>query len=347
MRRVAIAFAVLVVVLGTLLAVRLRMQRRSLHAPSGGSAQIEATQVDVASRLGARIERIHVNKGDAVKKDDPIVTLDCADARAAVSELEARLRAALAQARAAELSSGAARGNRQVAASSKAAALAQAAALAAQRDATLRQSQRLEALASDVALSSRDQTRSSAESLEQQVRAMQAQAAASGDQVFAAGATWRASTVQAEAARETAQAVAASLQRARLLADECEVRAPRDGWIAELPHEAGELVAPGAVLARLIDLREVRATFYLPNAELAVVKTGAPVEAVADAYPGQHFAGRVRNVAFEAEFTPRNIQTRSDRDRLVYPIEVVLANQDGRLRVGMPVEIALPGTERP
>lgn len=347
MKRVAVVFTLLVVALGALFGVRLRMQQRSMHAPAGGSAQIEGTEVDLASRLGARVEEIHVHKGDAVKKGDRLVTLDCADARAAVSELAARLRAAEAQARAAELSSGAARGNRQVAASAKAAVLAQAAALAAQRDATLRQSQRLEALASDVALSNRDQTRSSAVSLEQQVRAMQAQAAASSDQVYAAGATWRASTVQAEAARDNAQAVAASLQRARLLADECELRAPRDGWVAELPHEVGELVAPGSVLARLIDLREVRATFYLPNAELAVVKTGAPVSAVADAYPGEHFSGRVRSVAFEAEFTPRNVQTRSDRDRLVYPIEVVLANKDGKLRAGMPVQIALLGTERP
>jgi len=55
----------------------------------------------------------------------------------------------------------------------------------------------------------------------------------------------------------------------------------------------------------------------------------------------------VSNVAFKAEFTPRNIQTRSDRDRLVYPIEVVLANRDDKLRAGMPVDITLVGTGRP
>jgi len=347
MKRVAVVFVVLVIGLGVLLGVRLHMQARSLHAASGGSAEIEGTQIDVSSRVGARIERLFVHKGDAVKKHDLLVALDCADAQAAVTELEARLRAAQAQARAAELSTGAARGSRQVAASAKAAALAQAEALAAQRDAALRQSKRLDNLANDVALSNRDQTRSSAQSLEQQVRAMQAQAAANQEQMQSAGATWRASSAQAEAAQESALAVAANLERARLLAGECEVRAPRDAWVAELPHEAGELLAPGAVVARLIDLSEVRATFYLPNDELSVVKTGAQVEAVADAYPGQRFSGHVRNVAFKAEFTPRSIQTRSDRDRLVYPIEVVLANQDGKLRAGMPVDISIVGTERP
>jgi HlyD family secretion protein len=346
-KRVVVVFIVLVLGLGTLLRVKLRMQGRTLRAAAGGSGEIEGTQIDVASRVGARIERIHVHKGDAVKKNDLLVTLDCADTQAGVSELEARLRSAEAQARAAELSTGVARDNRRVAASAKVAAEAQAAALAAQRDETLRQAKRLEALANDVALSNRDQTRSSAEALEQQVRAMQAQAAANQDQMVSAGATWQASTAQAQAAHEFAQAVAASLQRARLLAAECAIRAPRDAWVSELPHEEGELPAPGAVVVRLLDLSEVRATFYLPNAELDTAKPGAPVEAVADAYPGQRFTGHVRNVAFKAEFTPRNIQTRSDRDRLVYPIEVVLANRDGKLRAGMPLDIALVGTERP
>ena len=347
MKRVAIIFTLLVAVLGTLLGVRLHKQGQALRGPAGGSGEIEGTQIDLGSRVGARIERIHVKKGDSVKKNDLLVTFDCADSRAAVAELEARLRSAEAQARAAELSTGAARGNRQVAASAKAAAEAQAAALAMQRDAALRQSKRLEMLANDVALSNRDQTKSSAEALEQQVKAMQAQAAANQDQMQSAGATWRASSAQALAAQESAQAVAANLQRARLLAAECELRAPRDAWVSEVPHEEGELLPPGAVVIRLLDLREVRATFYLANAELGAVKTGAAVAAVADAYPGERFSGRVSNVAFKAEFTPRNIQTRSDRDRLVYPVEVVLANRDDKLRAGMPVDIILVGTERP
>jgi HlyD family secretion protein len=347
MKRVAIAFTLLVVALATLLAIRLRVQGRAAHAASGGSAEIEGTAVDLASRIGARIERIHVHKGDAVKKNDLLVTFDCADTKAAFREIEARLRSSEAQARAAGLSIGAARGGQQVAASAQAAAEAQAASLTAQRDAALRQAKRLDSLESDVALSSRDQTRSSAQALEQQVRAMLAQAAANREQKASAGANWRASSAQAEAAQASAQAVAASLERARLLAQECELRAPRDARVAEIPHEEGELLAPGAVAIRLLDLAEVRATFYLPNAELAAVKTGAAVEAIADAYPGQRFSGRVSNVALLAEFTPRNIQTRSDRDRLVYPVEVVMSNHDGRLRAGMPVDIAVLGTERP
>jgi HlyD family secretion protein len=90
-----------------------------------------------------------------------------------------------------------------------------------------------------------------------------------------------------------------------------------------------------------VDLSEVTATFYLPNAEIGAVKPGARAAVVADAYPGEEFEGAVRTVALEAEFTPRNIQTRTDRDRLVYPIEVVVRNRDGKLRAGMPVQVTL------
>jgi HlyD family secretion protein len=54
----------------------------------------------------------------------------------------------------------------------------------------------------------------------------------------------------------------------------------------------------------------------------------------------------VHSVAARAEFTPRNIQTRTDRDRLVYPVEVRVANPEGKLRPGMPVQVTLPGTGR-
>jgi len=64
---------------------------------------------------------------------------------------------------------------------------------------------------------------------------------------------------------------------------------------------------------------------------------------VADAWPSDRFEGVVRTVAAQAEFTPRNIQTRTDRDRLVYPVEVWIANREGKLRPGMPVQVLLQG----
>ncbi len=136
------------------------------------------------------------------------------------------------------------------------------------------------------------------------------------------------------------------MRRARILVDECVVRAPRDAEVSKLPHEVGELVPAGSVLARLVDVTAPKAIFYLPNAEVSAVRPGARALVVADAWPGQVFEGTVRTVSVEAEFTPRNIQTRTDRDRLVYPVEVRVVNRDGRLRDGMPVQVTIPGAVR-
>jgi HlyD family secretion protein len=346
MRRVVIVLVALVLVLGTLIGVRLWTQARALAAPSGGSGEIEGTTVELSSRVGARIAEVRVREGDRVKAGDLLLLLDCADAAAQLAEAEARLAAARAQAVAATAQLKASERTRVAAAAGQDAARAQAAALEAQRDAAERQARRLAALPEDVAPSTIDQTQASASGLGHQVSAAKAQAAASAEQARAAEVGIGAAGAQAQAALAQVRAGEATVARARLLAGECELRAPRDAEVAMLPHEAGELVSPGAVLARLVDLREVKATFYLPNAEVGAVRPGAKATVVADAWPGESFEGTVRTVALEAEFTPRNIQTRTDRDRLVYPIEVTVANRDGKLRAGMPVQVTLTGTGR-
>jgi len=346
MRRVLTILAVLVVVLSGLIALRLRRQAQALAAPSGGSGEIEGTTVELSSRVGARIVALPVREGQRVAKGDLLVRLDCADPEAQLAEAEARLAAARAQAVAAGAQIHASTSSRVAAGATQEAARAQASALEAQRDAAERQAKRLAGLTADVPESSIDQTRASAAGLAHQTEAAKAQASASAEHVRAAEVGVRAATAQADAAVAQVRAANAAVARVRLLAGECEVRAPRDAEVATLPHEAGELVSPGAVLARLVDLSEVKATFYLPNSEVGAVKPGAPAIVVADAWPEERFEGSVRTVALEAEFTPRNIQTRSDRDRLVYPVEVTVRNRDGKLRAGMPVQVTLPGTER-
>lgn len=346
MRRVLVALAILVVALTALIGLRLWRQARELAGPSGGSGEIEGVTVDLSSRVGARIVELPVREGARVAAGDLLVRLDCADPQAQLAEAEARLAAARAQAIAAAAQIRASDRAKVAASAAQEAARAQAAALAAQRDAAERQARRLSGLTQDVPESSIDQTRASAAGLGHQTAAARAQAAASAEQLRAAEVAVRAATAQADAAAAQERAAEAFVTRARLLAAECEVRAPRAAEVATLPHEAGELVSPGAVLARLVDLTEVTATFYLPNAEIGAVRPGARAVVVADAWPGEEFEGTVRTVALEAEFTPRNIQTRSDRDRLVYPVEVVVQNREGKLRAGMPVQVTLAGTGR-
>jgi HlyD family secretion protein len=346
MRRVVIALVAFTLVLVTLISLKLWLQARALAAPSGGSGQIEAVVVDLASRVGARVAEVRVREGQPVKAGDLLVRLDCSDQLAMLAESEARLATARSQAAAAESQRASASGTRMAARASQTAAGAQAASLASQRDAAERQARRVTSMSEAVSEASVDQTQSAAQGLQHQAEAAVAQVSASEAQARAAEAGVGAAEAQARAAAAQVKAAEASVARSRLLADECDVKAPRDAEVEKLPHEAGELVSPGAVLVRLVDLSAPKATFYLPNAEVGAVKPGAAAVLVADAFPGVTFEGTVRTVALEAEFTPRNIQTRTDRDRLVYPVEVTVKDPERKLRAGMPVQVTIPGTGR-
>ena len=346
MKRIAIVLLVLVALLSALLAFRLRGQEAVARGPSGGSGEIEGTNVEVSARITARILRTHIREGQEVRKGDLLMELDCADTVAAEREASARLASSRAQLEAAQAAVTTATRSRGAAAVQEQAAFAQARALAAERDAASRQAARLDSMPENVTLAIRDQTRAGAEGAIRRTQAAEAQARAAGEQARAAGGNLRSAEAQVLGDDALVRQYEAALERAVLLAAECRVVAPRDAHVELLPHEPGELVAFGQTLVKLVDLAEVKATFYLPNAELSAARPGAPAEVVADAYPGEIFRGTIRTVAARAEFTPRNIQTRTDRDRLVYPVEVRLANPDRRLRPGMPVQVQLPGTSR-
>jgi HlyD family secretion protein len=139
-------------------------------------------------------------------------------------------------------------------------------------------------------------------------------------------------------------AAQAEVERARTLVDECRLASPMDGVVQTRALEPGEAVLPGARVLTVVRLDEVETTFYIPNRELAAAAPGKTVTLVADAYPGQRFAGHIDSVSAEAEYTSRNVQTREDRDRLVYAVRVKIKNPQGKLRPGMPVEVSIDGT---
>jgi HlyD family secretion protein len=341
MRRLAVGFIALVLVLSALIFVRMRRQAAAESGPAGGSGEIEGIEVSLSPRIAARVVALHAREGEVVKKGALLLTLDCADPEAQLADAEARIAAARAQLEASRSSAVAARRGRDAAASQSRASRAQAEALAAQRDLAQRTSKRFELMADAAAEAARDESRSQAAALGHQANAAAAQAAATEKQAAAASASIAAAEAQVVAAESQIRAAEAARERVRILVAECRVEAPRDAVVEDLPHEPGELVPVGGTLATLVDLSEVRATFYLPNAELSAARAGGEAEVVADAWPGERFRGRVITVSARAEFTPRNIQTRTDRDRLVYPIEVAIANPDGKLRPGMPVQVVL------
>jgi len=126
----------------------------------------------------------------------------------------------------------------------------------------------------------------------------------------------------------------------RLLQD-TEVRSPVAGYIEVKHIELGELAVPGAVLFSLIDLRQTYVKAYVPEQYLGRVKLGSEVAVTCDSFPGKAFKGKVDFISSEAEFAPKNIQTKEERLKLVYMVKSYLDNPDGELKPGMPVDVKI------
>jgi HlyD family secretion protein len=343
MKRVIVVFVVLVVGLGAGLWIKVRQTRAAAQGAPGSSGVIEGKEVDVASRLPARIAKVLVREGERVKAGQVLVELDCREQRALLSAAQAALKGAQGQAAAAQSQVAAALGSARAAVAGIHATGAQQKALQATRAATSRQVKRISQLKGEGGATEADLDRAStqAEQLGEQLSALRAKAQVARSQAAAARARAEAIRRQAEAALSGIQGARANLERAQAVVDECTLRAPVAGVVLTRAYEPGEVVLPGSRVLTVVRLDPVETVFYVPNRHLAGAAAGRPVQVSADAYPERTFRGKVLSVAAEAEFTPRNIQTREDRDRLVYAVRAEIPNKDRALRPGMPVEVRI------
>ena len=116
----------------------------------------------------------------------------------------------------------------------------------------------------------------------------------------------------------------------------CRIVAPIDGTVLTKFAEAGELVTSGKLLFKLANLKQVYVRAYLTTAQLAEVKLGDTVQVTIEdgTDKPRTYEGRLVWIADEAEFTPKNIQTKDERADLVYAAKIALDN-DGYLKLGM------------
>ena len=101
---------------------------------------------------------------------------------------------------------------------------------------------------------------------------------------------------------------------------------------------------PGAPLLTIADLGAVSLTIYVPEDQLGKVQLGQPVSVTVDAYPDRVFKGKVTFVSGQAEFTPKNVQTKEERVSMVFAVKVALPNPDHALKPGMPADAVLSET---
>jgi len=118
--------------------------------------------------------------------------------------------------------------------------------------------------------------------------------------------------------------------------------APIDGTVTHRYREPGELVNSSMKLLTVADLQDVWAYVYVPQTLLAKLRLGMAVDGYLPELGMKRLPGRVAFIRPEAEFTPKNVQTRDQRTRLVYGVKVAFDNSEGLLKPGMTVEVRLP-----
>ena len=283
---------------------------------------IEAIEVDVASKVSGQILNLAVDEGAKVRSGDLLATVDHATADIQLRQAQAGVD--LAQAQLVLLRNGARKEDIQ-----------QAESALTQAEANLRVAQddakRMRELAKTGSV-----TPKSRDDAEARLTVAEAQKSAAVDSLNKLRRLARPEEIQAAEARLAQAAAAADLLR-KTIAD-CTITAPAGGVVTRKAVEPGEIVSPGSTVVTLSELDNVYVMIYVTEKELGRVRLGDAADVSIDAFPGRAFPGRVTYISPEAEFTPKNIQTKEDRVKLVFGVKVEIENREGLLKPGLPAD---------
>jgi len=124
----------------------------------------------------------------------------------------------------------------------------------------------------------------------------------------------------------------------------CSIHSPIDATVLSRYHEPGEWVTPGTKILTIANVRDIWAFIYVPQPDVSRLKPGMKLTGTLPEMNNRPFEGTILKINDEAEFTPKNVQTRAERTRLVYGVKVSFlgSNQEEILKPGMTIEIALP-----
>lgn len=287
------------------------------------AGHVEATEVRISTKVAGTLLRLNVDEGAAVAAGQELARVDTTD-----TELElATARADRAQA-AAELQL------RRAGSREEDVREAEAQVTRAQADLSgaARDLERMEGLlasgsgttqARDDARTRNDVARASLDAARERLKRLKA--------------GYRREEIDAAAARvQAADARIGQLEQQR---NDAVIASPSTGVVTEKLAEQGELLARGTGLVVVTDLANAWLNVYVSETDLGRIRLDQEASVVTD--DGQTRRGRVSFVASQAEFTPKNVQTRDERVKLVYKVKVALENKDGLFKPGMPAEAHL------
>lgn len=143
---------------------------------------------------------------------------------------------------------------------------------------------------------------------------------------------------QLRSLREARRAAAAQLAEAQANIEERKIYAPVDGTILSRTVEVGDVVNPGSPMFVMVDLNRLYLKVYVPEPEIPKLKLGDLAEVRVDAFPGRTFPARISKIYDEAEFTPKNVETKEERVKLVFGVELTFVQPDPALKPGMPAD---------
>ncbi len=119
------------------------------------------------------------------------------------------------------------------------------------------------------------------------------------------------------------------------------ITSPIDGQIVKSFVELGETITVMSSMFKIADQREAELVIYISEESLGKVKLGQNVEITNDTYPNKVYDGKVIFISPEAEFTPKNIQTKDERTKLVFAVKIEVPNPDFELKAGMPADAVI------
>ncbi len=328
-----------------------------------GSGTVEARDTRVGSKIGGRIDQVLVREGDRVKPGQVLVTFD-----------DKELRASLQQSRAAAEKSQ--RGYRPEEIAEARGAAAQAKAEYEQRKNGYRQ-QDIAAAQADVDRAKADENRAQLDF--QRYEALAKKDLVSKQQRDTAEAAWRIAVATAQNAqhkldelqqgyrpeeiaaaearyqqtfatldklqrgnrREDVDAAKAALSYDEARFREREVVAPSAATVEVLDVRPGDLVAPNTPIATLLEADQIYIRIYIPETEIGHVKVGQKADVRVDSFPDKVFEGQVEQINQQAEFLPRNVQTREERVHQVFGVKVRIIDPAGQVLAGMAADVKL------
>ncbi|HVS88126.1 MAG TPA: efflux RND transporter periplasmic adaptor subunit [Candidatus Acidoferrum sp.] len=328
-----------------------------------GSGTVEARNIRVGSKVGGRIDKVLVREGDSVEPGQVLITFDDRELQAALEQSRANAEKARRGYRPEEI------------------AEARAGAAQAKADYELRKNgyrqEVIDAAKADLDRANADEVRTHLDF--DRYDALAKKDLVSKQQRDTAEANWKVALAQQQSAQRKleewqrgyrpeeiasaearylqTQATLEKLERGNRREDvelakaayaydqaryrERQVIAPAAAVVEVLDVRPGDLIAPNTPVATLLERDQIYVRIYIPETEIGRVRLGQKAEVRVDSFPNQVFDGAVEQINQQAEFLPRNVQTREERVHQVIGVKIRIDNASGRVLAGMAADVKL------